>query len=643
MESINGWVCLPSTNGAGFDPAAALATKKGLTMQAAKKWALEVLAEEDDDDKETEGAILVFASLGRTAGVAAVFPPKVKRNPQFQLPPGAVLFEFADNDDQAREFNSRRKAGKVPVHEQDALIAQRKSVNLGDGFELFDDWLIRQAGSSTAHVEFVMEAPVNADELELHVEPNLPPAPLAHESLQRIDEDSDEDEEEEPNMGGGHYLDYLRRQALLHLPPGRVHGADSRMIGDAEDSNLPEDLRGSFEEPRFQQPVADNEEDRELRARNAVWAPTTRMVTDTDHNESGSLPSWEAFLAGAADLLYHAPHIKADYAPFLASCIGSTDALWRFYEALYFGTVPEALAEINLNEETRPLACIRSLAYQPSGDGPLMRRPMATCSDGRKPVPVRAAPLDRYLKACGFEAPRTWISGLSEKLRQHGAGNFVSAAKTFFREAVSHGLANPKKGDPHGDIFAAWLRASHRDIYDDIDTLDCEKLMRKGFARSKSHPSHRYDLKNIHAPCFEEAFAELAMPKPSEQPSSSRQQILSKVLVDPFALRSVDLAMILKVGNIVSSAPSKSPVVVVLYAGADHTDSVTKFWRSQGFSHSGLPGKGRIGKSDFEDDEVRCLSFPSYLHDFGKLFPVPASVKDKSMKMAGAQPRRRLN
>jgi hypothetical protein len=420
-----------------------------------------------------------------------------------------------------------------------------------------------------------------------------------------------------------------------------VHGIDARVLGDSEDANLPEALRGSFQEPRFQVSLPTNQEVLELQARNAAWAPSAspdQMVTDSDE-QSSNLPSWESFLGGVADLLYHAPHVKADYSPFLAHCLGSADALWRFYEALYFGTVPEALAEMRIDDETRPLAAIRSLAYQPPGHGPMLRRAMGKCTDGRKPVTVTAAPIDRFLKARGFDVPRTWISGLSEKLRQHGAGQFVCAAKDFFRESVGNSLVDPKKADPTGDIFAAWLRACHRQVWDDIDHTDATKLQRKGVARSKADPSRQYNLKDIQPPEVEQAFAEITAQKPLGQPFSTRQQIISKVLVDPFGLRSVDLAMILKVGTIVKSAPAKSQVVVVLYAGSDHTNSVTKFWRSWGFSHAGLPKKGKVGKGDYKDGETRGLSLPSYLHDIDKLFPVPASIKDTSMRMTEAQSR----
>jgi len=194
-------------------------------------------------------------------------------------------------------------------------------------------------------------------------------------------------------------------------------------------------------------------------------------------------------------------------------------------------------------------------------------------------------------------------------------------------------LMDPKDGDEQGDNFIAFLRACHREIYKDVDTTDPYKLQRMEFAESKKTPGRKYNFKDIRIPGIQDAFAEITAPRVPGKPSSARQQILSKIMIDPFALRSVDVAMIMKMGNIVASAPEKKPVVVVLYAGADHTDSVTKFWRSVGFSSTGLSGKGLVAnKKASEDDFPKCLTLPNYLHDFGKLFPLPSSLKDMTSR-----------
>lgn len=243
-------------------------------------------------------------------------------------------------------------------------------------------------------------------------------------------------------------------------------------------------------------------------------------------------------------------------------------------------------------------------------------------------MPVRAAPVDRYLKARGFSTPRTWVAGIAERLRQMGAGNLVQSVRKWYQSVVDHMLSDPKAADLEGDNFVAWLRACHRDIHDDIDTYDPMKLRRLHWAESKANPrskEHRYNLKDITIPGVDEAFAEFG----STEKSSSREQVLSKIVVDSFQLRSVDVAMILKAAEVAMSASEGSKVVVVVYAGLDHTRSAVKFWKSQGFSSAGLPRKGLVGRlGSFEDDERRCLELPAYLHDLDKLFPVPSSLRD---------------
>lgn len=643
LDPVLGWVVLPpSPDNCGFNFSEALATKNHVTVQDAKRWAQEIIDAEEEKYEYTAmaGATLTFSSMGFTKGTAAVFPPRAKRSAKYPLLPGSVVYEWADTDKQAREFNQRRLVGSVPAEEQDMMIAERKALCIEDGFELFDDWLIRQVASANVHVEFIQEGPVSAEEVELHVEPGTSPAPPAHESLKLMELDSEE-EEDEPHLGNGCYLDYLRRRTTTYLTTGIVHGIDPRVLGDSEDDNLPDFLRGSFEEPRFQTHVPVDSEVAELDAAGADWARTDQDM----EVHSSALPSFEAWLGSAADLLYHAPHVKADYAPFLRSCVRNIGALWRFYERLYFGTIPEALAQLQLNGKTRSAASARSLAYRPAQDAALMRRPMAKCSDRRRPMPVRALPLDRYLKARGFDTPRTWIAGMAERLRQDGAQHMVQAAMTFYKQAVERMLADPKGGDVQGDNFVAWLRACHRDLFHDIDCSDPSALQRKHWVQSKNNPKssdHEYHLKSIIIPGFEDAFAEIcegqrSLPKTAQRASTVRQRMLSKIIVDAFALRSVDLAMILKMATVVASAPTDAPCVVVVYAGEDHTDSVAKFWRSWGFDGAGLAKKGRIAKE--KDADSSCLVLPPYLHDIGKLFPLPADVKDVALKMAQAEER----
>eukprot|EP00913_Durusdinium_trenchii_P018126 g17031.t1 len=171
------------------------------------------------------------------------------------------------------------------------------------------------------------------------------------------------------------------------------------------------------------------------------------------------------------------------------------------------------MSRLRLEGELRSMACLRSLVYREAG-GKLWRRP----NDGGL-VPVRRAPLERYLKAKGSQPPRTWISGLAEQLRSKGAVDFVQRAEEmagdwYFR-SVDELLADPKAADADGDYFIAWLRECHREVYADVD-------------RTQGGQSG---------------------------PSSRRQRVLAKMIIDSFQLRSVDLAAVLTMADCILEAP----------------------------------------------------------------------------------------
>lgn len=104
------------------------------------------------------------------------------------------------------------------------------------------------------------------------------------------------------------------------------------------------------------------------------------------------------------------------------------------------------------------------------------------------------------------------------------------------------------------------------------------------------------------------------------KPTTKRQRVLAKIIIDVFQLRMVDLAAILLVSDRVLQARIGTEVVVILYAGSDHASAVESFFRERGFRGDHLPRAGRVGKDYWYPDEPRGLQLPSYLHDFGDLF-----------------------
>lgn len=629
-EKFEGWLECDCT---GLDAKSAWKEKSNLTLEQAKRWAEETLEdaedefegessdeedEDEDEDIEKDGAIMVFVPSGATStktvkGSAYIFLSGTERNSRRKWPPSAVSFEWGDLDEELREFGRRRKlANDIPVEDHDELIAQRKLARLKEGLELFDDWLARQVGSSPVRLELIMEAPVPANEVELHRDSSIEPLPPAHECLRKIELDSESDSDSDHDGGSDAYIDYLRRRAQLALPKERIHCIDPRELGEGSETTA---LRESFQ-ALVTTPLPRDKEALELDKLRAKHALPDKKSSEN----SPAVPSWEAFFGGAADLLYYHPEVKADFTPFLTKCVGSADGLRRFFDCLYFKTIPEAIAELKLDDSTLPFARIRSLAFR-SRSGDLLRRPRE-----RPLIPVKAAPINCFLKASGSQPPRTWVSGLAEHVRSAGAEEVVRAARDAFWADVEKLLGNPKDVDKEGDYFEAWLRECHPEIYEDVDTDDPAELRKLDWAPSEKRPNskkHRHNLKAIRIPAFEPAFEELARFDPDEQVTTRRERVLAKILVDAFQLKLVDLASILKMIDVIIREPEDSRVVIVYFAGGDHTNPVVSFWRSQGFSSTGIPKKGIIGKDDFDDDEPRGLEFPKCLHSLDELFPVP--------------------
>jgi hypothetical protein len=92
----------------------------------------------------------------------------------------------------------------------------------------------------------------------------------------------------------------------------------------------------------------------------------------------------------------------------------------------------------------------------------------------------------RFLKAKGSNPPRLWVSGLVDESERAGLRGLVQRARTWFDAAVQKLLDDPKRGDPEGDYFKAWLHECHRDVYDDLDVDDPADFCRRRWAPSES-------------------------------------------------------------------------------------------------------------------------------------------------------------
>lgn len=522
VDQYEDWISCQAPN---FNTKSAWKSKKGLSEDQAKVWASKQLknAEDDDEDMSKDGAMLVFvAEAAEGKGKCYLFVPDLVECREGALPEKAVAYEWGDLDDEAREFRRRRKARQeMPVEELDLLLEKRKQDRRKEGLQLFDDWLIHQIQTCDFPVEVVLESPVPAEEVEIELQ-DVAPAPPAHSSLRGIELDSDSDSDDENDGGTDSFIDYLRRRLSTALPAERLHCADPRELGEGSEELS---LRDAFQR-LLSQPRPKDMEEVELDSLGASY-PDDEEPEDGQCDETSRLlpavPSFEAFFGAASDVLYYHPEVKMDYAPFLHKCVGSAEALEQFFDRLFFGTVPEALAELTLTEETRPFTRIRSLIYERKGL--VQRRPKE-----RPPIPVKVLPMDCFLVASKSEPPRTWVSGLAQRVLQLGGEDLVKAAHMAYQIQVKQLLADPKNADQDGDYFEAWLRECHPHIYEDIDTSDPAELVKKSWVASESKPQRKHKLSEICIPNVHDAFKELMNFDPDSRITTKRERVIAKIL-----------------------------------------------------------------------------------------------------------------
>ncbi|CAE7040414.1 unnamed protein product [Symbiodinium natans] len=623
-----GWV--PFQLPHAVDVAAAVACHASSSLRDVQAWAQEKLPRLAAKSLDLTGSLLLFRrSHGpKERGIAWLFlPGTVSFLPDADQADAEKTraFLWDDVDEDARWVRQQKEQGlRVPPVTHDAIISRRKKLRLKEKVELFDDWLLRHASDS--RVQLILEGSVWDTEVELHEESGVAPAPLAHQSLQGMEMDSCDEEEDQADPstrrfcgedGTGTLLEFLRRRVMQNVDPRRIRFMDPRELGDPEDDELRTRFQSLLEKPM---PRDVEEETADAKGLKIPVRPTKTWIKQM--LDIPAIPSWEAFFGAASELLYYSPHIRGDFVPFLACVLKHSlesprpqEAVLEFFQHLYTGKVSDALAMLRQDEKARSCLRVRSVLHCRPGQG-LRRR-----QDVRRLIPVRSAPVDRFLKARGSSPPRTWVSELAQRVKRGGADDVVSAAHEWYLSSVEAFLNNPKAEDVEGDYFVAWLRECHRDIYEDIDTSDPAVLRTRDRVPSLSDTRTFHNLRGIHMPGFEAAMQEIFSFDPDAgRPTTKRQRVLAKIVIDVFQLRMVDLAVILLVAERVLQAAVGTEVVVLLYAGSDHANTVESFFRKHGFRGDHLPRGGRVGKDYWYPDEERGLHLPSYLRDFGELF-----------------------
>ena len=353
-----------------------------------------------------------------------------------------------------------------------------------------------------------------------------------------------------------------------------------------------------------------------------------------------TFPSFELFFGQNTDNLYYSPHVKLAYSPFLANCIQSLDNFEDFFIRLFFGgTVPDALDRLNILEtSTRGHVHVRSpilKRWDPESNSYIWEER----DDGEEYNTCPYFPSTFHLVARGSFPPRTLSSQLYSNLHDfrgnEGNGQKSSsrrqvalAIKSWIINSIRRNMDDPKASDDMetgGEWFEAYLRAVHRDIYDDIDVSDSTVLLQKNYMKSISGgrpPKH--NIGKIKIPSAKDSFEEIvsrfreqdSLP-PTTNVITPRVEILAKIMIDIWMSNLFDFSLLLKIANICSNETTKDNVVIVCYSGSSHAKAASKFFCS---SSMDFKRKALIGKFSWEDHELKTLDLPSKLWNLSELF-----------------------
>lgn len=360
------------------------------------------------------------------------------------------------------------------------------------------------------------------------------------------------------------------------------------------------------------------------------------MDSTIDEENAVPFPSFEAFFGQSTDTMYYSPHCNLAYSPFLAKCVGSLENWQTFFSELFFGgTVQAALDVLDLTGSNKAAIHVRSPILKSknkvSGATEYRKR-----KDSDEYISNPYFPFLFHLVSAsntGTEdddpsARRTWSSDLYHRVRNIGTALELSGTKQFAVTArdwilrkIQRQADDPKRSDDDecgGEWFEAYLRAVHRDIYDDIDRSDASLLLRQKQVRGESEDPYRkkYDIGSITIPSAKNGFAEItdrfAMESeldPSEL-VTPRIEVFAKIIIDIWMSNLVDFCILLKIAEIIAKSDSQH-VVVVCYLGSAHAKVMTDFFTSElGFRKGAF-----VGKVEWDEGEPRTLKLPQSLLD----------------------------
>jgi hypothetical protein len=361
---------------------------------------------------------------------------------------------------------------------------------------------------------------------------------------------------------------------------------------------------------------------------------------DDDDNKDFTFPSFEGFFGQNSDFLYYDNNVKLSYSAFLANCVGSLSNWEKFFTHLFLGgTIPDALAVLNLGDaEKRASVHVRS---------PILKAWNAeeSCFDYQRRddkehyISYPFFPYIFHLVAKDSSPPRTWSSQLFVTLQEQeeqavaaaaasasrSTSGVAAEAKNWFLETVRRHSDDPKGSDDihgGGEWFEAFLRAAHRDIYDDIDLSDPTVLLRKNYMPSEENSRLKHNIGKIKIPSCSSGFDEIterfrtaAASDNAGKVITDRVEVMASILIDIYMSSLIDFLTVLKVAKIVNDEES-SRVIVVCYMGSVHTRAVGDFYCKR----IGFKKKAFVGKLDWDENEPQLLNLPPTLWNVSDLF-----------------------
>ena len=344
-------------------------------------------------------------------------------------------------------------------------------------------------------------------------------------------------------------------------------------------------------------------------------------VVEDEEDDGFTFPSFEGFFGQNTDFLYYSPHVKMSYAPFLAKCVKSLPNWEIFFSNLFFGgTIPDALENLDLDGNKKEYLYVRS-AILKAWNEETSSFEYHERDDGEHYISYPFFPFIFHLFAKGSNPPQTLSSHLFASLCRQGIEQerVASIAREWTMEKINQCSQDPKgSDDPHcgGEWFEAFLRAAHRDIYDDIDLSDSTVLLQKNKMKSLTS-GRKHNIGKIKIPSCKNGFDEIvhAFNSTAEPVVTPRTEVMAKILIDIWMSNLLDFTTVLKIAEIVSRS-STNDVVIVAYMGTAHTRALADFF----LNRMGFKKKTFLGKVDWDEDEPRNIVLPKYLWNITELF-----------------------